>query len=82
MAELDTSGWTDADWAEAERCIKSVQATNSAFVAKINRHIENATTTFTDAGMSITFARRLAERCAENALNSIAEENFRGPKHG
>lgn len=63
-----------------ERCIRSAQATNKAFGDSINRHIEETVTRFTDAGMSLTFARKLAERCAGNALNEIAAENFRGPR--
>lgn len=63
-----------------ERCIRSAKAVNQAFVDSINRHIEETTTRFIDAGMSLTFARKLAERCVGNALNDVAEENFRGPR--
>lgn len=63
-----------------ERCIRNARAVNQSFVDSINRHIEEATTRFTDAGMSLTFARKLAERSVVDALNDVAAEIFRGPR--
>lgn len=63
-----------------ERCIRSAQATDKAICDSIRRQIEEMTTRLSDAGMSLAFARKLAERAAVNALNEMAEENFRGPR--
>lgn len=79
---MNTADWTDQDWADAERCVRNAQATDKAYIAAIHQEIEKATTRFTEAGMSLTYARELAERSVVNALNEICAENFRGPKHG
>lgn len=65
---------------EIERCVRSAQAVNQHYVDLINRHVEEAITLFTEAGMSRTAARKLAEQWVGKALNDVAEENFRGPR--
>jgi len=76
---VNTDDWTDADRAAAAKCIRDAKAVNNSFVGKIRDEVEKTTTRFTDAGMSLTYARSLAEQCVVNALNDLARQNFRGP---
>lgn len=63
-----------------QRNIRSVKALNQHYADMITRHIEEATQRFIESGLAPAAAKKMAEKCVVNALNGIAEENFRGPK--
>jgi hypothetical protein len=61
MSKLDDMQW----------CIDNARATNAAIVHSIQNQVETITTRFTNAGMTNVYAKKLAEKCVQNALYDI-----------